>query len=80
MAELLELGEAQETAGALDRVDHPKDTIDELSGTRTRLEGDQVAIGLIQVFEALDQEFANDSVNIVHVRRTTIFAALPRLS
>ena len=57
----LELGETEEAARALDRVDRPEHARELLGIERFLLEGHQVALDLAQALVALDQEFVNDA-------------------
>ena len=61
----LELSEGEEPGGSLDRVDRPEHTRQHLEVTRSPLQGHEVAVHLIQVLVALDEELVDDLADLV---------------
>ena len=61
----LELSEGEEPGGALDRVDRAEHTRQHLEVTRSPLQGHEVAVQLIQVLVALDEELVDDFAHLV---------------
>src|SRR5205085_3943387 len=63
----LQPGEAEEAARALDGVDGAEDAVEQFPVARGRLQGHQVAVELLEVLAALEQELL-DQVLVVHGR------------
>ncbi|OIQ82959.1 hypothetical protein GALL_352550 [mine drainage metagenome] len=66
VGDLLEAAEREEPAGALDRVDRAEHAAQQLPRTRGSFERDKISVQLVEVLVALDQELADDVVQIFH--------------
>src|SRR5262249_45940868 len=66
MSDGFQLSESQKSAGTLDRVDRTEDAGQPLSILRRLLQHDKIPVELIQVFVALNQEFLDHIIKIVH--------------
>ena len=62
----LEVVERQEAARALDGVDRAEDAAEQLARAGCALEGDEVAVQLVQVLVALHEELLDDVVHALH--------------
>ncbi len=72
MRERFEVREIEESAGPLDRVEGPKNTVERRPAIRVPLDRDQVAIELVQVFEAFDQEILDGQIQFAHPCRSSL--------
>jgi hypothetical protein len=69
VTQLLEPGEVEKAAGALDGVNRPKDVGNDLGVARILLEQHQLLLHPLQVFAALDDELANHIVHCASLAR-----------
>ena len=65
VCDALQSGEAEEPAGALDRVHHAEDAREGVLGMGIAFEGEQVAIQAVERLVALNQELLDDLVHVV---------------
>src|SRR6476660_9614155 len=69
MGDPLELKEAQEPAGALDRVHGAEDAREHVTGVGVSVQCEEVAVQPVEALVALDEELRNDLVHLArHVR------------
>ena len=69
MSDPFELEEAQEPAGALDRVHGAEDAREHVTGSGVSFECEEVAVQPVEALVALDEELRNDLVHLArHVR------------
>ena len=61
-----ELGETEESARPLDRVDGAKDARQPLGIARVLLEGDEVLVELVEILGRLDEELPHEFFVVVH--------------
>ncbi|MGY4643734.1 hypothetical protein ACVW07_001567 [Cellulomonas sp. URHB0016] len=66
MGEPLEVAEREEAARALDGVDRPENAAQQVPGARSLLQRHEVAVQLVEVLMALDQELTDDLVDVLH--------------
>ena len=64
MRELLKTGETEKSAGALDRVDDPKDVLQQGRIFRVLLEAHEFRIEEAQIFQRLAEEFLQKVVHL----------------
>ena len=66
VGQLLQPAEGEEAARALDGVDRPEDAGQQLAGAGVLLQGEQVAVELVEVLVALHEELGHDLVDRFH--------------
>jgi hypothetical protein len=77
MRDRLEPTEAQEPAGALQRVQDPEDVVEDGAITRSVFEGDEVEVEPVEHFARLDEEVAHDALHLVVHRVRRVHRSIP---